>query len=126
MLYKHHAALPALRREPFALEGPLDWCTAWEKGDYFFQPEVFFTRAIWERAGGYLKPHLFWAMDWDLWLRCALAGATIVRIPDILGVSREHAAQKTTSEEMYLWQIVGILHEYDDVLAAVQAEVGLA
>ena len=63
-------------------------------------------------------------MDWDLWLRCALAGATIVRIPDILGVSREHAAQKTTSEEMYLWQIVGILHEYDDMLAAVQAEIG--
>jgi hypothetical protein len=124
VLYKHHAALPTSRPEPFTLHGPLDWCMAWEKGDYFFQPEVFFTRSIWERAGGYLKPHLFWAMDWDLWLRCALAGATIVRIPDILGVSREHAAQKTTSEEMYLWQIVGILHEYDDMLAAVQAEIG--
>ena len=34
VLYKHHAALPALRREPFTLHGPLDWCTAWEKGDY--------------------------------------------------------------------------------------------
>ena len=45
-----------------------------------------------------LKPHLFWAMDWELWLRCALAGAAIVRIPDILGVSREHTAQKTTSK----------------------------
>jgi hypothetical protein len=124
VLYRHHSALPTLQPEQFSLHGPLDWCMAWERGDYFFQPEVFFTRAIWERAGAYLKPHLFWAMDWDLWLRCALAGATIVRIPDILGVSREHAAQKTTSQEMYLWQIVGILREYDHMLAAIQAEVG--
>jgi GT2 family glycosyltransferase len=121
--YQHHSALPTLCPEPFSLHGPLDWCSAWEKGDYFFQPEVFFTRSIWERAGGYLKPHLFWAMDWELWLRCALAGATIVRIPDILGLSREHSAQKTTAEELYLWQIVGILREYDDLLGLLEAKV---
>jgi len=126
LLYKHHAALPALRPEPLALHGPLNWSNGWEKGDYFFQPEVFFTRSIWERAGGYLKTHLFWAMDWELWLRCALAGASIVRIPDILGVSREHAAQKTTADEMYLWQIVGILGEYDDLLAALETKAEAA
>ena len=48
----------------------------------------------------------------DLWLRFALAGARVVRIPDVMGASHEHASQKTTGEELYLWQIVGILREY--------------
>ncbi len=122
LLHRSHPALPTGRRVPFDLAGPLDWCTGWEKGDYFFQPEVFFTRALWDRAGGYLKPHLYWAMDWDLWLRCALAGATIVRIPDVLGVSRAHEAQKTTSDEMYLWQIASTLREFDDLLALLERD----
>lgn len=122
-LYKHHSALPTMCPVSFSLDGPLSWCDAWEKGDYFFQPEVFFTRSIWERAGSYLKPYLFWAMDWDLWLRSALAGATVVRIPDVLGVSRQHAAQKTTREEAYLWQVVGILREFDDLLANLEVKV---
>ena len=107
-----------MRPKSFTLGAPLKWSEFWEKGDWFFQPEVLFTREIWERAGGYLKPHLFWAMDWDLWLRFALAGARIVRIPDVIGASRMHATQKTTGEELYLWQIVGILREYDELLAA--------
>jgi hypothetical protein len=109
-----------LQPESLMLHAPLNWCGSWEKGDWFFQPEVVFTREIWERAGGYLKPHLFWAMDWDLWLRFALAGARVVRIPDVMGASREHATQKTTGEELYLWQIVGILREYDELLAALE------
>ncbi len=120
LLYRHYSALPTERRVPFDLSGPLNWGDAWEKGDYFFQPEVFFTRDIWERAGGYLKPHLYWAMDWDLWLRCALAGATVMRTPDVLGVSREHEAQKTKSDEMYLWQVTNILREFDDLLARLE------
>lgn len=126
LLFKHHAALTTLDVDVFDLKGPLKWCESWEKGDYFFQPEVFFKRTLWERAGAYLKPHLYWAMDWDFWLRCALAGARIVRIPDVLGISREHAAQKTTSQEMYLWQIVGILREFDSLLAAVAAKIDSA
>jgi GT2 family glycosyltransferase len=122
LLFRHHSALPTERRLSFDLSGPLNWCDGWEKGDYFFQPEVFFTRDIWERAGGYLKPHLYWAMDWDLWLRCALAGATVIRIPDVLGVSREHEAQKTKSDEMYLWQVTNILREYDDLLARLEGD----
>lgn len=118
LAYHHHAALPSLQAVDFALDRPLAWSDSWEKGDWFFQPEVLFTRDIWERAGGYLKPHLYWAMDWDLWLRLALAGARVVRIPDVVGVSREHEAQKTTSAELYLWQLVGILREFDDLLGA--------
>jgi GT2 family glycosyltransferase len=122
LLYRHHSALPAEQRVPFNLSGPLNWCNAWEKGDYFFQPEVLFTRDIWERAGGFLKPHLYWAMDWDLWLRCALAGATAIRIPDVLGISRVHEAQKTKSDEMYLWQVTNILREYEELLALLERD----
>jgi hypothetical protein len=100
----------------------LNWCGAWERGDFFYQPEVLFTHDIWLRAGGYLKPYLHWAMDWDLWLRFALAGATAIRIPDVLGISREHATQKTTATEMYLWQIVNLLREYDQLLARFQGQ----
>ena len=119
--YKHFAALPTLQPKLFTLGAPLNWSESWEKGDWFFQPEVLFTREIWERGGGYLKPHLFWAMDWDLWLRFALAGARIVRIPDVIGASRVHTTQKTTGEELYLWQIVGILREYDELLSALDS-----
>lgn len=122
LLYRHHSALPSGLRVPFELSGPIDWFGGWEKGDYFFQPEVFFTRDIWDRAGGYLKPHLYWAMDWDLWLRCALAGATIIRTPDVLGISREHAAQKTKSDEMYLWQVTNILREYNDLFVCLERD----
>ena len=112
----HHSIVPIGRPAPLRLAGVLDWCNSWEKGDYFYQPEVLFSRAIWQRAGGYLKPYLYWAMDWELWLRFAMAGATAVRLPDVLGISREHEMQKTKSDEMYLWQIVSILREYQAML----------
>lgn len=126
LISRHHAALPTGKAISFDLSRPLDWHNGWEKGDYFFQPEVFFTRDIWERSGGYLKLHLYWAMDWDFWLRCALAGATIARIPDLLGFSRVHKSQKTTSEELYLWQIDAILREYDDLFALLQRDPVMA
>ena len=122
-LYRHHSALPTARRIPLDLSGPLNWCDSWEQGDYFYQPEVFFTRDIWQRAGGYLKPHLCWAMDWELWLRFALARATVIRIPDVLGISRAHDAQKTTADEMYLWQITTILSEYDDLFSHLEQDL---
>jgi GT2 family glycosyltransferase len=120
---RHHAALPTGKRVAFDLSRPLDWHNGWEKGDYFFQPEVFFTRDIWERSGGYLKLHLYWAMDWDFWLRCAMAEATVMRIPDLLGISRVHKSQKTTSDELYLWQIDSILREYDDLFALLERDL---
>lgn len=126
LMSRHFAALPTGKRVPFDLCRPLDWHNGWEKGDYFFQPEVFFTRDIWERSGGYLKLHLYWAMDWEFWLRCAMAGATIVRIPDLLGFSRVHESQKTTSQELYLWQIDSILREYDDLFALLERDLVVA
>lgn len=117
----HHSALPYLEPTPLGFAQNLIWRNSWEKGDYFFQPEVMFSARIWEQSGGCLKEHLYWAMDWELWIRMAMAGADIVHIPSLIGRSREHPAQKTTGEELYLHQLLNILLETDDALVAVQA-----
>ena len=113
---RHHPAIPYGRTLPLGFFEHFMWTNSWERGDYFFQPEVLFTADIWRRSGGYLKLHLHWAMDWELWIRMGLAGATIAHIPDTIGRSRAHAAQKTTSEERYLHQLRNILLEHDDAL----------
>lgn len=69
------------------------------QGNYFMQPELFFTRRIWEKSGAFLFKSAYYAMDYDLWLRMALAGATIVSVPPLLGCSRVHSQQKTTLHE---------------------------
>ncbi len=117
----HFSALPYLQPTPLGFAQNLIWQNSWEKGDYFFQPEVVFSARIWKSAGACLKDHLYWAMDWELWIRMAMAGADVVHIPDRIGVSREHPAQKTTGEELYLHQLLNILLETDDALVAVQA-----
>jgi hypothetical protein len=34
-------------------------------------------------------------MDYDLWVRMAKAGATVLAIPEVLAIFREHEKQKT-------------------------------
>ncbi len=114
-LARHHTAL--LMGETIPLD-PLDmlrFMGSWQRGHYFFQPEVFFSRRIWNAAGGFIKPHLFYAMDYDLWLRMAFAGARIRHIPSFLGCSRVHAAQKTQNNQHYLHQISQIMNEYKEL-----------
>lgn len=123
ILFSHHGALPYGRALPLGHAANYMWGTSWEKGDYFFQPEVFFSSDIWRLSGGYLKTHLYWAMDWELWIRMAMAGAKIVHIPDVLGRSRQHADQKTTGDELYLFQLKNILLEHDDALAAMDDQI---
>ncbi len=71
----------------------LDGC--WLRGWFFHQPEVFFTREIFDRAGGQLREDLYFSMDYDLWVRLAKVGARIFALPEILAVFREHDQQKT-------------------------------
>jgi glycosyltransferase involved in cell wall biosynthesis len=91
----HHPALPAGRLAPLPLDRILDLDGSWLKGDFFFQPEVFWTRDIWEKSGGGVAKELFYSMDYELWARMAHAGARIVHLPDTLAVYRMHDAQKT-------------------------------
>jgi hypothetical protein len=114
-LLRHHTSL--LVGATTALE-PLDilkFMRSWERGNYFYQPEVFFSRRIWEAAGGYVKRHLFYMMDYDLWLRMALAGALVHHVPCTIACSRVHTGQKTRADRRWYHQARQIIEEYRDV-----------
>jgi ADP-heptose:LPS heptosyltransferase/GT2 family glycosyltransferase len=96
----HHNSLPVGKVVPLPLDRLLDVEGSWIKGDFFWQPEVFWTRSIWERSGGRVAKDLFYSMDYELWVRMAQNGARIVHVPDTLAVYRMHARQKTSGGEL--------------------------
>jgi GT2 family glycosyltransferase len=117
----HHTRLPMGETVRLAPLDMLHFMRSWQASNYFFQPETFFSRRIWEASGAYLKEHLFYAMDYDLWLRMALAGATARHIPATIGCSRIHAAQKTQADRKYLHQMRALMEEYKAMFAALKA-----
>jgi GT2 family glycosyltransferase len=123
VLVRHRCALPmdaTLRLDPLDL---LRFMRSWQRGHYFYQPEVFFSRRAWEAAGGHLKPYLHYGMDYDLWVRMALAGATIRVIPPLLACSRVHPGQKTRDDRAWYHQFRQVLEEYRDLLSAMEARL---
>ena len=96
----HQSRLPLGRIVPLPLDGLLNLENCWLQGDFFHQPEVFFTRDIFDRAGGQLREDLYYSMDYDLWVRLAKAGAKIMSIPEILAIFREHEKQKTGGDHV--------------------------
>jgi len=96
----HHNALPVGQVVPLPLEKLLDLDGSWQVGDFFFQPEVFWTRSIWEKSGGHIDESLFYSMDYELWVRMAHNSARIVHLPDTFTLFRLHEKQKTNGEDM--------------------------
>jgi hypothetical protein len=84
----------------------------WLTGSFFYQPEVFFSRDIWARSGGGLRTDLNYILDYDLWVRMAAAGATILHIPDFLACSRTHEQQKTRAGLPFIPEVQRLLREY--------------
>lgn len=80
------------------LDDLLDLDGGWNAGQFFYQPEVFFTRDLWQRAGGRVEENLHFSMDYELWLRFAMAGAKLHRIGRPLARFRIHPAQKTADQ----------------------------
>lgn len=93
--HTHRSVLSFGHIQPLPLAELLDLDRCWLPGWFFHQPEVFFSRKIFERAGGRLREDLYYSMDYDLWVRCAKAGARILPLPEILALFREHPRQKT-------------------------------
>ncbi|MDI1334752.1 MAG: glycosyltransferase [Lacunisphaera sp.] len=91
----HRSSLPLGQLGPLRLDQLLELDGCWLQGWFFHQPEVFFTREIFDRAGGSLREDLYFSMDYDLWVRMAKAGAKAFAIPEILALFREHEKQKT-------------------------------
>ena len=80
---------------PLQLSELLDLDNNWLKGRFFYQPELMFTRDLWERAGGYVDENLYYSMDHELWLRFAIAGANIHVVGRPTVMYRVHDQQKT-------------------------------
>ena len=117
--FLHHSAVELNRVQRLSSGDVSNFLGNWQASDFFFQPEVFFSRRIWEASGAFLREHLYYAMDYDLFLRMAMAGAEIVHIPRTIGVSRQHDQQKTQHGTMaYLPQIHGILSDYKAIVEA--------
>ena len=91
----HRSTMPLGRIVPLPLHELLDLGNCWLKGNFFHQPEVFFTRDLFDRAGGKVREDLYYSMDYDLWVRMAKAGARILALPEIIAIFREHDKQKT-------------------------------
>jgi Glycosyl transferase family 2 len=118
IINNHHNRLPfgipvAL---PLGLLLEMDRC--WLAGSFFYQPEVFFTRDIWERSGGKLRTDLNYILDYDLWVRMAAAGANVVHIPDYLAYSRTHDQQKTTVGMPQMPEVQRLMREYSNRLVS--------
>lgn len=102
---------------PLPLDPMLDLKNGWDAGQFFYQPEVFFSRELWERAGASLREELFFSMDYELWSRFARLGATLRTLGVPLVRFRVHDEQKTAD-------IRGFNEELAQVRASVVAEYG--
>lgn len=71
---------------------------------YLPQECAFWTKAIYDRCGGYVDDTLRFAMDYELWLRFLKNGATFKSIDAVFGLFRWHENQKTQD----LWQTVAV------------------
>ena len=87
--------LTACAEGPLRLDHLLDLEGSWNAGKFFHQPEVMFTREMWERAGGHVREDLHYSMDYELWLRFAHAGAVIHVVGRPMAWFRVHEDQKT-------------------------------
>ncbi len=83
---------------PLQLGELLDLDKNWLAGRFFYQPEVMYTRDLWERAGGFVNADLYYSMDYELWLRFAIAGANLHVIGRPTAMFRVHDQQKTTGD----------------------------
>jgi|GEM_PF-2197676 len=91
--------LPAVTQATFNAECLGDLFHYWLKGHYFYQPEVAFSRRILEKVGGSLDERLYYTMDYEFWLRCAVAGARLTTVRWPVGFFRKHNQQKTANAD---------------------------
>lgn len=110
--HRHHNVMPLGEVASLPVDRLLDIDGSWQKGDFFFQPEVFWSREIWSESGGEVDESLYYSMDYDLWVRMALAGARIAHIPDVLALFRVHGEQKTHGDLPFLTELRQVSRKY--------------
>lgn len=98
---------------PLPLDRILDLDGGWNSGQFFYQPEVMFSRQAWERAGGTVREDLYYSMDYDLWVRMAETGAKLHVIGRPTAWFRVHEEQKTSVAEKFMAELHGYVQEYN-------------
>jgi len=98
---------------PLPLDRILDLDGGWNSGQFFYQPEVMFSRQAWERAGGTVREDLYYSMDYDLWVRMAETGAKLHVIGRPTAWFRVHEEQKTSVAEKFMAELRGYVQEYN-------------
>ncbi|MEO1145365.1 MAG: glycosyltransferase family 2 protein [Cyanobacteria bacterium J06638_22] len=96
----HHSIFPLGEPVSLPLGRLLDLENCWKQGEFFYQPEVFWTKELWEKSGAHVNEQLFYSMDYELWLRMAQNEAKILHIPDPIALYRMHEAQKTYGDAL--------------------------
>jgi glycosyltransferase involved in cell wall biosynthesis len=99
--------------QPMHPEQIFDLARHWFPGEFFYQPEVFFPRDVYERIGG-IDPSYYYTMDYDLWARFALAATPVVVIDETLAHYREHDEQKTSDRRALYREMVTTANMYLD------------
>lgn len=83
--------------EPYPTE---DWdFERFKERCYICQPTLFLRRSIVQRAGP-LDPRLYFCMDYEYWIRLALAGARFSRVDYLMAGSRMYATNKTLGSRL--------------------------
>ena len=83
--------------EPYPTE---DWdFERFKERCYICQPAIFLRRSIVERVGP-LDPRLYFCMDYEYWIRLALAGARFSRVDHLVAGSRMYATNKTLGSRL--------------------------
>lgn len=98
--------------QPLPLQDLLDLDGCWNAGQFFYQPEVLFTRELWEKAGGRVDEGLYYSMDYELWLRFAQAGARVHVVGRPVAHFRVHDEQKTNAPEKFRAELVRVRDEF--------------
>jgi glycosyltransferase involved in cell wall biosynthesis len=79
-----------------SLEELLDLYSVWFGARQWVQPEVFFRRSLWEKAGPFSIEYDL-AFDYSFWVQCMLAGARVMRMERPLARFRRHDEQKSAN-----------------------------
>jgi glycosyltransferase involved in cell wall biosynthesis len=92
----------------------LDIDNCWLACQFFCQPEVMFTRELWNRAGGYINESLYYCMDYELWVRFAVNGAKLHVISSPIAHYRMHSEQKTVTVEAYRPELIKTVRQLQE------------
>jgi glycosyltransferase involved in cell wall biosynthesis len=97
--FREHISAPEFHFKPSGYAYP-DCLRFWTGEFRYHQPCTFFTRPIFERAGG-LDKNLHYVMDYDLYCRMLrIPYVKVVYVEDILSGFRLHSGTKTSTQRL--------------------------